>query len=103
MQSPSTTQENVMTDQATQTTDCRALAEELSAIQQEMLTLLDDARHLLRQAPGMTGQRAKAYWLAHVTMALSRDHDYLGGSMVTMQDTLTKLLEAAEDAPSDED
>ena len=48
----------------------------------------------------MTGQRAKAYWLAHVTMALTRDHDYLGGSMVTMQDTLTELLEAAEDEPS---
>ena len=92
-----------MTDQTTQTTDCRELAEELGEIQQEMLAWLAQARHLLRRAPGMTGQRAKAYWLAHGTMALTRDHDYLGGSMVTMQDTLTELLEAAEDEPSGED
>ena len=73
------------------------LADELVEIQQEMLELLDRARQLLHAAPNMTRQRAEAYWLPHATMALTNDHGYLGGSMVTMQNTITELAEANED------
>jgi hypothetical protein len=83
-----------MTNQAT---NYRELADDLFDIQQEMLELLERARHLLHDAPAMTYQRADAYWLAHAQMALTRDHIYLGGSMVTMEDTIAEIFEAAKE------
>lgn len=38
-------------------------------------------------------ERAKAYWIAHIRMALDNDHGYLGGSMVTAEDTLSSLYD----------
>lgn len=80
-----------------QATCVRELGDELFEIQQEMLELLERARHLLHGAPAITRQRAEAYWLPHVTTALTSDHSYLGGSMVTMENTITELFEAAEE------
>ena len=42
-------------------------------------------------------QQADAYWLAHIRTALDREHGYLGGSMVTMQDTINALQGREED------
>jgi len=85
----------------TQTTKYHELADELFDIQQELLDLLDRARGLIRQAPEMTYQRADAYWLAHAVMAITRDHQYLGGSMVTMDETIAEIVAAAK-AEADE-
>jgi hypothetical protein len=81
----------------------RQRADELAEIQAEMVDLLDRARALLR-GTGMVKERAEAYWLAHVETALSDDHDYLGGSMVTMADTIQELRgEDDDDGEEDED
>lgn len=68
---------------------------ELEELRQELLEGLDRAAQLLRAA-GCEGAcaRAEAYWLAHARMALTREHPYLGGSMVTMDDTIAELIEA---------
>jgi hypothetical protein len=80
----------------------RQRADDLTEIQAEMIDLLDRARTLLR-GTGMAKERAEAYWLAHVETALSDDHDYLGGSMVTMVDTIQELRgEDDEDDEGDE-
>lgn len=74
--------------------------ERLREIQYEMLELLDEAKRILRDDfGGMTYERANAYWLAHVKMALTKDHGFLGGSMVDMEDTLAEC----EDGDVDRD
>lgn len=69
----------------------------LEEIKDEMLGLLGEAEGLIRdEAKGMEYERARSYWLAHIETALTNDHGYLGGSMVTMQDTIQELEEAED-------
>ncbi len=82
----------------TQTNEHHELASELFDIQEEMLELLNRARVLLRRAPNMIYQRADAYWLAQARMAITKEHGYLGGSMVTMDDTIAEVI-AVSKAP----
>jgi len=66
----------------------------LEEIQEEMLSLLDEARGILEGTRAYS--RADAYWLAHVKIALTNEHDYLGESMCSMEDTIEELMEEAE-------
>jgi hypothetical protein len=66
----------------------------LKEIQSEMLELLDEADRILRHDfKGMIYERARSYWLAHVKMALTKDHGYLGGSMCDFEDTIKEIEE----------
>lgn len=67
------------------------LADELEEIKAQMLDLLQEAEGLLR-GTGVILDRARSYWLAHIRTALDDDHDYLGGSMHTMQDSIDELM-----------
>jgi len=69
-------------------------AERLSEIKEQMLELLRAARGIVRGTS--EEDRAGAYWLAHLRVALDSDHSYLGGSMCTMQETI-EALEAADE------
>ncbi len=61
----------------------------LSEIKDEFAELLREVKDILRGTP--EEERAKSYWLAHIRCALDNEHTYLGGSMVTMQDTIDAL------------
>jgi len=61
----------------------------LGEIQDEMLRLLDEAREILRDTKAY--DRADAYWLAHITTALTNEHGYLDRSMCSMEDTIREL------------
>jgi hypothetical protein len=63
-------------------TQTQELIDELTEIQAEILDAL---------------LRAKSYWLAHAKMAITRQHEYLGGSMVTMEDTIEEIRNAEDD------
>ena len=67
------------------------VAEQLRDIQLELIDLLDRAKELLRNAPSTTRERAEDYWLAHARMAITKNHDYIGRSMVNMDDTIAEL------------
>ena len=67
------------------------MAEQLRDIQLELIDLLDQAQRLLRNAPSITRERAQSYWLAHARMAITKNHSYLGGSMVDMDDTIAEM------------
>ena len=70
----------------------------LKEIQTEMLELLDEADRILRHdIGGMIYERARSYWLAHVKMALTKDHGYLGGSMCDFEDTLKEIEEDGQE------
>ncbi len=71
--------------------------ERLVNIKDEMLELLGEAQDLLTSTSHLATigpsilDRAEAYWLAHIRVALSNDHDYLGESMCSMEDTIKEL------------
>lgn len=79
------------------------LIDELRDIQSELLDAVQRAEYLLRQS-GFEGARlrAQAYWIPHIVCALSRDHGYLGGSMVTMEDTIQEIVQALGEEDGDE-
>jgi len=78
----------------TRETDMTETIERLAEIRCEIAALIDETRELLRGTP--EADRAKRTWLAHIRCALDNDHAYLGGSMITLQDTIDAL--AAEEA-----
>jgi len=73
----------------------------LREIQEEILNLLGEASDLIESENPGAYSRAKAYWLAHATMAVTKDHSYLGGSMCDMDDTINELEEDEVDDTSD--
>lgn len=74
------------------------IADELRELQAQMLECLDQAKRLIEQTgQHITLQRAEAYWLAHVRIALTNDHGYLGGSMCSMEDTIEEIAGSEDD------
>ena len=71
------------------------IKERLNEIKEQMLELLAEAKDLIPE--GMTKERAKCYWYAHIKTALLKEHEYLGGSLVTMDDTINELDEESEE------
>lgn len=69
--------------------------ERLTEIKEQMLELLEEAKDLLPE--GMTKERAKCYWYAHIKTAILKEHEYLGGSLVTVDDTISELGEDSEE------
>jgi len=73
------------------------IANELEDKRDQMLELLEEMRDLVNSGPDHIKARAKAYWLPHVEMALTKEHGFLGGSMCDVQDTINELREDEED------
>lgn len=59
--------------------------------------ILDAISEAIRIIPeGITKERAKCYWYAHIKTAATKTHEFLGGSLVTMDDTIAELEEDEE-------
>ena len=83
-------------------------ATKLEQIREEILDKLYDCENLLRKLGNEEGrairERAKSYWFAHITIELGGEHDYLAGSMCSMQDTVNEIRELVqEEAPPKEE
>ena len=64
--------------------------------------IIDEIKDLLEEAidlvpEGTARSRAQSYWYAHMIVNVSEDHDYLGGSMHSMQDTLEEFDDEDEE------
>lgn len=68
--------------------------ERLEEIREEMLELLEEARNIIPD--GTLKARAEMYWYAHIKTAILKEHEYLGGSVVTIDDTIIELSEKEE-------
>lgn len=71
-------------------------------IMSEIKQLAHEAYELIPRG-SFAQQQAKAYWYPHILCAIDTDNDYLGGSMVTMQDTYDKLLNDENDDNNDDE
>ncbi len=73
--------------------EINAMISRLEEIQMEIQKLLDEAKVILQQDDygEMTYERAKHYWIAHIEGALSKDNEWVGGSLINMDDTLLEL------------
>ncbi len=76
----------------------REIAEQLHDIKEEIKDLMENAQNLLRGTDAEDA--AKSYWVPHILMALDDEHDWLGGSMHSLQDSIDQLLEVDEDEGS---
>lgn len=68
----------------------------LDELKCEMEDLVEQIQLVLHMSPDMVRRRAESYWFAQLRMALSSDHEYLGGNMCTMQDSINELEEFEE-------
>jgi len=72
------------------------LADRLEEVKVAFMGILDHTKRML-EAARLSGvaeaeaRRAESYWLAHLRIALDNEHQFLGGSMCTLQETLDEL------------
>lgn len=80
--------------------------ERLKQIKDKMLRSLEEAENIITELAGrksLIHQRAESYWLAHATTAITKESRWLGGSMVTMEDTIQELEKVkVEDTEAEE-
>ena len=68
----------------------------LTAIREEFLELLYEARRLLKRQGGPAYERAQFNWLTQIETALKNEPGFVSGSRTTMEDTLAELRKFAE-------
>ncbi len=79
--------------------------ERLKEIQEEMLSLLEEAKHIVHRETGATSYssaRMKSYWYAQIKTALVNESEFISRSMCSMEDTINELDED-EDEDENED
>ena len=90
------------TAQGTRTpTNLQEKLERLIEIKEELGELLREAERLTRGT--REEERAHAYWLAHMKIALDDEHGYINRGMCTMQNTLDALESELNSDEEDEE
>lgn len=70
----------------------------LREIQEEMLGLLEEAEGIIRRSGNRHAyDAAKAYWFAHIEMALTSEHGYMGSCDPNMEKTINALDTGEDD------
>jgi hypothetical protein len=64
--------------------------ERMIEIKDQIKELVNEAQDILERGT-ITYNRARSYWIPHILMELDKDHDWLGGSMCTMQNTIDEM------------
>ncbi len=67
----------------------------LLEIKEEIKELANEAISVVaEETKGQIFARANAYWHPQILMTLDKEHDYMGGSMCTLEDTIKEINEA---------
>ncbi len=66
----------------------------LRQIQQEIGDLLDEAIEIVEEKDPLVVGRARAYWYPHIKIALGGEHEFMGQSMCSFQDTIDEMEES---------
>ena len=75
----------------------REAAEELRALAYEIYEKLEEMEDILREVAPEELERAEAYWMAHIDGALLNLKGRMGGSLISLEDTLTALEKEGEE------
>ena len=67
----------------------------------EIKELLEEAIDLVPE--GLSRARAKSYWYANMIINVTEDHEYMGSSMCSMQDTLEEFDDDEKEDEEDYD
>jgi len=67
------------------------VSEQLVDIKEAIKFLAEKAMGII--PPGMSKERARAYWYAHIVTSLDKDNDFFGNNACQMQDTIEELQE----------
>jgi len=70
---------------------------ELAGVVEEILEKLVEAEGILREVGGDIQERAMSYWVPHIYQALQNETRWLGGSMITAEDTINEIENMVED------
>ena len=73
-------------------------AARMEAIRDNMMDELEEMYTIVRQEENCDhlASRAKAYWYAQIKSILSKETEFMGGSMCDVQDTINDLREETE-------
>jgi len=71
-------------------------AEELRTLAYEIYDTLKEMKDILREVAPEELRRAEAYWMVHIDGALLNLQGWMGGSLISLEDTLTALEEEEE-------
>jgi len=63
----------------------------LEELAHEIYCMLDEMKDVLREAAPEELERAEVYWMAHIDGALLNKKGWLGGSFISLGDTITAL------------
>ena len=72
-------------------------ARRLREIAEEIYDMLEEMEDILREVAPEEFERARLYWMAHIDGALLNQKGWLGGSFISLEDTLTALEEEEEE------
>ena len=78
-------------------TEIREAIERLGELKEIIYEALDEMRDILREVAPEELERAEVYWMAHIDGALENRGNWVGGSLISLEDTLTILLEEEEE------
>ena len=70
----------------------------LREIKDQIKSLMEEAHDIVtRCGERFIVDRARAYWLAHIFIALDNEHDFLGNGMCTFEETIKEIGDRVED------
>lgn len=72
-------------------------AKELRALAYEIYDTLSEMEDILREVAPEELERAETYWMAHIDGALLSLKEWMGGSFISLADTLAILEEEEEE------
>jgi len=78
-------------------------ARRLREIAYEIYDMLEEMEDILREVAPEEFERARVYWMAHIDGALLNQKGWMGGSFISLEDTLTALEEEEEIEDEEED
>lgn len=67
--------------------------EQLRELTDQLYETLDEMRRVIQEAKPSALNTAESYWLAHIDGALENRGSYLGGSFISLEDTIKDLEE----------
>ena len=79
-------------DDSEEAQERQEVVDRLQAIRIKIEELTREARDLLESyGSDITFSRAESYWIPHIIGALTKESEWRGGSMITMEDSIAEL------------